>query len=353
MIARFVLRFSAGAAILAATAFTASAQYDEPAGAVVSGEVTQQVSAQEASTIAAGISGGGGAGIAGGGLFGPSGDTTTSQLPTTNYFEGGNRGRSAGAADKRIGAWVLGSYSSIENDFVNTAYDGDIVAFAGGADYRVTDRIVTGVALSYENTDLNTSFNNGTFETDGFGISPYAVFRLNDKISVDINGSYTSLNTDTTRTGGAVTGSFDSNRYTVGGNLNLNHKIKKVFMNASVGFLYIKEDQDSYTESNGTFVPDNNISIGQGRLSASIGYDFGKFQPFVTAQLRHEFWSPSAPELGGGLQSPTDDNTAVVLGGGVSFRLTDTVSGSVTGTTEQGRDNFDLYSVTGRVRMRF
>ncbi len=348
MVTQLVKRLAFGVAVLAASAFSASAQYDNPAGDVVGAEVAQQVSSQVASTLASGISGITG----GGGSFGPTG-TATSALPVTRYFEGGNRGRSAGAGEKKVGVWLLGSYSDIENDFINTKYDGDIAAFVGGVDYRLTERVVAGVALSYEDVDIDTTFNTGTIETSGVGLSPYAVFTLTDKISADINGSYTRLDTDTTRTNGTVTGQFDARRYTAGGNLNFRHSINKVFMNGSVGFLYINESQDSYTESNGTVVGENDISIGQGRLSGTVGYDFGKVRPFLTAQVQHEFWAPSAPVLGGGLASPSEDTTGYVLGGGVNFAITDSVSGTVSATTTEGRDNLNLYSVSGRVRVNF
>jgi len=357
MVMRSVKSFSLGVAFLAASAFSASAQYDSPAGAVVGAEVSQQVTTQVASTLAAGIGGGGGGftGGGGGGVFGPGAPnvTTSSAAPVTRYFEGGNRGQSAGSGEKKVGVWVLGSYSDIENDFVNTKYDGDIAAFVGGADYRLTDMIVAGAALSYEDVDIDTTFNNGTIETTGIGIAPYAVFKLNNRITADINGSYTTLETDTTRTNGAVTGSFDGSRYTAGGNLNIGHSINKVFMSGSVGFLYIKETQDSYTESNGTFVPENDISIGQGRVSGTVGYDFGKFQPFLTAQLEHEFWAPSAAVLGGGLLSPSEDTTGYVLGGGINFDISDSISGTIAANSTEGREDIQLYSVSGRVRVRF
>ena len=348
-------RTALGIAVLAASAFSASAQYDEPAGEVVGAQISQQVTSQVASTLASGISGGGlggGAGSGGGGFFGPSG-TSTSALPVTRYFEGGNRGRSAGAGEKKVGVWLLGSYSSIDNDFINTKFDGDVAAFVGGVDYRLTERIVAGVALSYEDVDIDTTFNTGTIESSGIGVAPYAVFKLTDKISADINGSYTTLDTDTTRTNGTVTGQFDARRYTAGGNLNIGHSINKVFMSGSVGFLYINESQDAYTESNGTVVGDNDISIGQGRLSGTVGYNFGKVQPFLTAQVQHEFWAPSAPVLGGGLASPSEDPTGYVVGAGVNFDISDSISGTVTATSTEGRDDLSLYSVSGRVRVKF
>jgi outer membrane autotransporter protein len=349
MVGKFVKRLVIGAAALAASAYSASAQYDSPAGAVVGAQVSQQVSAQVSSTVSSGAASAAAGAV--GGSVAPT--VNSSELPTTKYFEGGNRGRSAGAKDKKIGAWVLGSYSDIENDFVNTKFDGDIAAFVGGADYRLTDKIIAGLAVSYEDVDIDTTFNNGTIETKGFGVTPYAVFVLSNKLTADISGSYTWLNTDTTRTNGAVTGEFDARRYTAGANLNYSHSINKFFMTGTVGFLYINEKQDSYTESNGTFVDENNISIGQGRIGAKVGYDFGKFKPFVMARYEHEFWAPSAPQLGGGLLSPEEDNDGYVVGAGVDFSISDSVSGGIQATSTEGREDLNLYSISGRVRVLF
>jgi hypothetical protein len=344
-----------GIAVLAASAFSAHAIYDNPAGEVVGAQISQQVSSQVSATLSSGISGGGGVTVdVASKSFGPSG-TATAASPVTRYFEGGNRGRSAGAGEKKVGVWVLGSYSDIENDLndgtVDTRFEGDIAAFVGGVDYRLTDRVVAGLALSYEDVDIDTTFNAGTIETSGIGLAPYAVFKLTDKISADINGSYTRLDTDTTRTNNTITGQFDSRRYTAGGNLNVGHSINKVFMNGSVGFLYINENQDSYTESNGTFVAENDISIGQGRVSGTVGYNFGKVQPFLTAQLQHEFWAPSAPIVNGVALS--EDTTGYVVGGGVKFDISDSVSGTVSATSTEGRDDLSLYSISGRVRVKF
>ena len=57
-------------------------------------------------------------------------------------------------------------------------------------------------------------------------------------------------------------------------------------MSGSVGFLYINESQDSYTESGGTFVPANDISIGQGRVSATATIPIeAEGSGYVTATL--------------------------------------------------------------------
>ncbi len=148
MVANFMRRLSIGLAVLAASAFSASAQYNVASGGVIGAEVSQQVSSQVASTIAAGISGGGFDGPSESSTYAPSGKAIAA-IPVTRYFEGGNRGTSAGAKSMKTGVWVLGSYSYLENDLnSSTAYDGNIFALAGGADYRLTNRVKAGLTLS-------------------------------------------------------------------------------------------------------------------------------------------------------------------------------------------------------------
>ncbi|MBL4720552.1 MAG: autotransporter outer membrane beta-barrel domain-containing protein [Alphaproteobacteria bacterium] len=338
-------------AVIAAPFATATAQvYDAPAGEVIAAEVTQTVSTVVASTVAAGV-GGAVASVAAGGIGVTP--TTTSQGPVTRYFEGGNRGRSAGARDKKTGVWILGSYSDIENDNVNTSFDGDIVNVVGGIDYRFTNRIIAGVALSFEQTELDTTFNIGTFDIDGIGLMPYAAFILNDKISADVSLGYTELDIETTRTSGGaiVTGSYEGDRFTAGANLNYNNAVNKWLIGASVGFLYIKEEHDAFTESNGTAVGETNISIGQGRVSARVGYNFGKVQPYIGVRLENEFWAPSDSIINGTLVE--NDTSGVVVTGGLDFTLSDAVSGGFALSSHQDRDNLDLYTISGRIRVAF
>ena len=96
MAAKFIRRVLLAVAVLAASAGSASAQFDAPAGDVIGGEVTLHVWSQVASAIAAGIGGGG---YRGGEKFKPAAPTPepTSAGLITRYFEGTKLGKSAGA----------------------------------------------------------------------------------------------------------------------------------------------------------------------------------------------------------------------------------------------------------------
>lgn len=359
MIKRFIRPIGLTVAFAGLSIGTAAAQtYNTPAPAVISAEVTQQVSTAVASTLASGVAGAvaGSASVAAP-VGAPTGVNTSdaspiNPTPVTKLFAAGNRGSNAGAKDKRFGIWLLGSYSDIESNKLDADFDGDIVNFVGGADYRLTNKIIAGVAVSYEAVDVDTGFNNGTFENDGIGITPYVVFALNKNITFDINGSWTTLNNDTTRANNTIIGSFDSDRYTAGANLTFSHSVKKFFMSATAGFLYIKEDQDGFTESNGTVVAANEISIGQGRIGATVGYNAGKWQPWVSLRAENEFWAPSDVVSGNG-NVIANDTFGLVVGAGVNFTFSDAVSGGVSFTTTEARDDLDLYTITGRLRVNF
>ena len=229
----------------------------------------------------------------------------------------------------------------------------DLGNVVGGVDYRFTSKIIGGVAVSFEKTDLDTTFNLGTFEIDGVGVMPYVAFILNNNISLDASVGYTDLDFDTTRTsGGAIsTASYDGDRTTAGANLNFSKNVKKLSLSGSVGFLYIKEEHDGFTESNGTVVAASDVSIGQGRASARVGYNLGKVQPFVAVRYEHEFWAPSDSIINGTLVET--DTDGLVISGGLNFALSDAVSGGLTVSSHQARDDLDLYSISGRIRVAF
>ncbi|MFP6758785.1 MAG: autotransporter domain-containing protein, partial [Alphaproteobacteria bacterium] len=73
-------------------------------------------------------------------------------------------GMSAGGGDGRLGIWVSGGWSSIEDDFVSTAYDGNLYSVLFGADYQMNDRLLAGIPFGYESSNIDTTFNTGNSE---------------------------------------------------------------------------------------------------------------------------------------------------------------------------------------------
>ncbi len=288
-----------------------------------------------------------------GGVFGFSPGASNTSVSRADYV--GQTGKSAGMMNPHgFGLWVNGGYTSI--DFNGTmgglpaGFDGHVLTGMMGVDYRLSDVVTFGVAGGYENTDLDTQFNTGTLETDGYSVLPYVVVRLGQHFSVNASGGYSWLNTDMTRTSGAVTGTYDSTRWTGAVNLLSNWSAGKWRFGTLLGYLYIHQDDDAYVESTGASVAGATTKIGQGRVGGLIGYDLGKVETYFTGRYEYDFTS-EGPALPAG--TPTTGRSGFRLGLGMRFALAPNVSGNLEGTTVQGRDNLDEYGVNGTLRFMF
>jgi len=114
-------------------------------------------SSQTASLISGAIGGGfvtpGGAG----GGFAPSGGGTGangqqgSSLPFMS-----TRGMAGGGSASKFGVWTQGTYSRIDKSESGLEMTGNVYNAVVGTDYKITDRYMVGVALSWEHTDLDT-----------------------------------------------------------------------------------------------------------------------------------------------------------------------------------------------------
>lgn len=265
-------------------------------------------------------------------------------------------GMSAGGGEGKIGVWLNGSWSDVEDDLSSTAYNGDVYSIVGGADYRFSDRFLAGLALGWESADIDTLFNVGNLESEGFSVAPYAGYVINRYFTADATIGYASGDTDLRRTspisGSTITGEMDWDRFFAAGNLNGYYQINRFSLSGTVGILWADQSNDSFTESDTTFNPDQDIELGQLRIGGTIGYNLGKVEPYVTGRYEYDFERTDVVVAAGQAQ-PSNDDSGFEVGGGVRFALSERVSGAVQGTTHLARDNFESTTVSGHIRIRF
>lgn len=285
-----------------------------------------------------------------------SGGTGVQPLNSTDgSLDGEVSGVAAGGGDGRLSVWVSGGWSQIDDELTSTGFDGNFYNVLTGADYQFNDRFLGGLALGYESSDIDTSFNTGNVEQDGFTIAPYAGYVLNRYLTLDVSGGYTFSDYDTVRNpaaGAPVTGSTEGDRWFLGGNVNAYYAVNRVTLGGRVGYLYTKESQDSFTESNGNAVSTNDVSIGQVRVGGTVGYMLGKVEPYVTGTYIHDVQQEKIT-VGPGQAQPSNDRSGLDVGGGIRFMLSDRVTGGFEGTTHVGRDDISSTSLTGNLRIKF
>jgi len=233
-------------------------------------------------------------------------------------------GLSSGDEGNKFGLWMSGSWTDLENDLSSTAFDGDLFLFMGGFDHMFTSRLLVGLALGYEWSDLDTTFNNGTLDSGGFTVSPYAAYLFTDYLSADVMVSYTILNYDVARAGGNITGSYGAERFMVSTGLNYFYLMDNWNFGAGLGYMYSNEDVDRFIESNGTINNKRDADLGEVRFGGRVGYFFDKFEPYFSA---YYVYDASMEEIivAQNQEQPANDRDEVETTLGLNYTPTDAI----------------------------
>jgi outer membrane autotransporter protein len=341
----------------------ATATSNAPANQVVSSAVTVASASAVASAVAGGTSSaaasvGTGGGAIGGGVGGPAPQGTG----VGNFWSIGQTGLAAAAASRGIGVWAQGAYTRAESDFNkgtdnDMRFKGDIWAGVVGADYRVTPRFVVGAGVGYQNVDITTTFNSGKLKQTGWGVTPYAVFAINQTFFVDVSGGYWLLDNEMDRNNKTAKASYDGTRWNIGGNLNGGWAINRWRATAAVGYLYVNAKDDAFREtgSAASTLQQSSVTtkIGQGRLGGTLGYSFGNVTPYASARVEHNFEQPKVVLNTGTGGQPDANRTGYRVGGGLNFNLSPAVSGNLSGNTLLGKSDYTEYGFGGTIRVSF
>ena len=296
--------------------------------------------------------GGGG----GGGTGAPANQGSSLDRPNSNattFLNSREQGRAAGNSDKRWGAWMMGAYTSIENTQSGVQLDGDVYNLVGGLDYMVTDRVVVGVSVSYENSNIDTTFNRGKVESNGFSVLPYIGVALNNTWSASLAGGLSWVNYDVMRNSNAATGSYDADRWLISANLNGNYGFGRVRVMPMAGLLYFEETGDAYTESTGAAVAGSKSKLGRLTAGAKMGYAFNSVMPFVKLVGEYDFDKNDPVQISAG-RFTHDEDFGAQIGGGFDFYGSSVLSGTVEGAyLSAGREDLNVWTVSARLRAKF
>ncbi|HEX9466603.1 MAG TPA: autotransporter outer membrane beta-barrel domain-containing protein [Alphaproteobacteria bacterium] len=279
---------------------------------------------------------------------GQGGGTESTPTPTPT-------GRSQPGTPGNPAVWFSAGWTNLQNSFPGTAYHGNSYNGAVGGDAQIGDRLILGLAVSGEGTILDTTFNAGHLTTTGAGLNPYAVYTLTDHFYVDALVGWSWLTNDLDRSNGAVTASYDSFRWL--GNLNLTGRFIEgpwQFL-PTVGYLYVHQNDDAYTErgTGAASVPSRTSIVGQGRLGGKVGYTIDNVTPYVGARWEHNFVQPNvtiAPGVPGGSPSSSREGAFVQVGMNADFK--GGFSGGIEFNTMQKSDQA-TYGILGNVRYAF
>ncbi|MGR8918569.1 MAG: autotransporter outer membrane beta-barrel domain-containing protein [Gammaproteobacteria bacterium] len=215
-----------------------------------------------------------------------------------------------------FGLWASYSYSDFDSDFAfqgtSLAYDADAHNVLVGFDRLLWDRLLLGLSLGYQWVGVDSDFNGGELDSDGYVIAPYAAVILNDIFSVDFSGGIAQVDYDQDRIspvdGTDIDADFDGDRWFFATNLNALYVYGNFVLGARVGYLRTDEHQDAYLETGSTAsanagvlrtVTKRKIDLSQLAFGGEVAYAFDSLEPYFMATYVEDLSRDDGNNAGG------------------------------------------------------
>lgn len=263
-----------------------------------------------------------------------------------------------------LSVWGSLSHHSVENDFVNTPWDSDSNNLLIGAHSNLNDNMILGATFGYENTGVNTYFNAGKQEVDGYTVAGYFGWLVNDWFSFDIAGGLSFSDIAQRRAvsafevaagttfaplgaGATVTSDINTDTWFLSTNLTAFKTIDKWIVDGHVGYLRAETDQDASNETGGGLsaaIAKRSSELGQIRVGVNVGYQLrNNMEPFVGLDYinDHKF---DKVTVAPGLRQPANDDDEFQVTGGFRY-FGEVLSGILQFRNNFGRGDIDSLTV--------
>ncbi|MDH4982158.1 autotransporter outer membrane beta-barrel domain-containing protein [Hyphomicrobium sp. D-2] len=203
--------------------------------------------------------------------------------------------------------WVEGRYSAFDDDNGNLGRDGHVGVLYVGGDYRVTENVIVGVLAQFDWAKDESGVLSSKVDGSGWMIGPYMSARIHDNIYFDLRAAWGRSDNDIDVAN--ATGSFDTSRWLVKGTLagNWMHDVWRITPSAELA--YVEESADAFTNSAGTFVPGQDVSLGRLQFGPEIGYRIRHtadtfIEPFAALKGVWDFDNPNVAIIDGFVVGP-------------------------------------------------
>ena len=282
------------------------------------------------------------AGSGGGGFAALPAGVTRIALPGQ-----GQTGAAAAPGGPIFNVWFAGSQNRVSYDYAPLQSSGKVNVVLVGFDYTFSNKIVAGLAIAKDKTDVDLTFASGKLKGSGTTYSPYVGIPINKNWSADLSFGWGKTTVDTEV--GGVTGRMDDKRTTASVGMSYRQLAgadNKWMLTGRGSYLAVKDKLGAYTMSNGTFVPDGSVSLSQVRFGGQAAYNAGIFVPFAGLNYIYDVSAPSQA----GAANDRDAFQAVL---GVKFSVPSGFYGGLQYSSELNRSQIKNNQLMLNVGARF
>ena len=283
------------------------------------------------------------------------------------------------AQEEKMGEYTLylvGDYGSGDRDGQSDRRGFDYAVRTGmlGMDRRLGQLVAAGAAVGYSHADQSLDRGRGDADLESYFATVYGTFGVGGGGGVgpyaDVGLGYSSDNFDFSRPTyfrPRPTASADVDGYTWFGLLNggYDFKVGHAVFGPMIGGRVSQSRLDPYTEDAGPVA----ISVRKATIDGAVGYVgghvTGRFEsgevrivPNIRVTVEKDFAGEQkvTGTLGSGQiisGDAGDDETAVLIGGGLEFGARDYLTAQITGEATLGRDDGKDYGIQGRLIFSF
>lgn len=299
------------------------------------------------------------------------------------YANGAARGGAAGSdepMESPLGVFAQAKFSAgdVNTNPNQVGFDSHTYGVTLGADYRFTDKLVSGLAFTYNNMQANYDQSRGGMDTNSFLGALYGSYYLPKDFYIDWLASYGDSQYDLTRqityTGFNTHASSDpvANQYDVALNLGKEFNIDNWLLNPYLRAEYINLQVDGFRENGGdgwaldygdqsmkSFI----TSLG-GQMNKSFSMPWGILTPGVRFEWEHQYKNNArainAQFLGApaglgtfSIATASPDRNYFNLGGSVSATFSEGRSAFLRYETRLGQQDISNHIVELGVRVPF
>ncbi len=239
--------------------------------------------------------------------------------------------------------WVEGKWAHVDDDARQT----DIGLLYVGVDYRLSPTVVVGMLTQFDWSDESDDVANTAADGWGWLTGPYAVVRLHENLIFDGRAAWGQSDNNVDPLG-LYTDSFDAERWLVRARLTGDFQYNNWQFAPHVGVIYFEEEQESYTDSLGIFIPGQSVSLGRLTFGPKLSYrsmqaNGTAITPHVAIKGIWDFDEAEIVDIGTGLAVGSDTLRGRVEAGlSASFANSWSISGE--GFYDGiGADDLDVY----------
>jgi outer membrane autotransporter protein len=207
------------------------------------------------------------------------------------------------APDPGFDVWMEAHYLRFGSRLGNVDNDGNFGILYVGADRLVTPSVLLGALVQIDWMNESSAAASSSASGKGAMAGPYVSVRLAPNLFFDARGAW-GLSANDVNPLGTYTDNFSTDRWLAHAKLTGNWRWQDFRLTPSVAIDYMQEHQRAYTDSQGTTIPGQTLSLGRLSFGPEIarrftGADGTSYEPLAALVGQWDFDRPEVASLAG------------------------------------------------------